>query len=500
MALVTIFLITGSIGYADLILKREDPLNFSGGGNETSIVEGHELKEYKEIYINVENKRGFETCSGRFDLSNTDLYITVNGDQENKDGIHLTNWNPYIVLNKYVANIDAPKSDVLNLSHDATSAYATINYLDVTVKQGHGIRANAPTGEGNTHTITINNEAKITTTGNGSAGIYAGDSQRYVWIFGKETKGQGQIFLNGNTIIKNYGSNSYGIYAGKNGNITVNDLYIESFGQNSYGIVALDSNLIYNFFDNSKNKFGSSILLKGNNVTINLNSGKAIWADSEYGKITSENNKEILYDIKGDILASNNGSIDLNIASGSSINGNATSNKGNLTLNFSGEGSHIWKNTSENNTVVGIENTNDGRISLTGSNLTMEVNGKQLSGENAKQIGTNSTVTSFFDNVTQGIKIEGKENRFEIDGENKFLSSDIAITSKNANMSFKGKNYFEGNSYLIGGYEKDNLLVRPVIQSINGGNINLSGSTTIVSKTGEDGQDKAKINTINLTP
>lgn len=441
MALVIIFLITGSIGYADLILKREDPLNFSGGGNETSIVEGHELKEYKEIYINVENKRGFETCSGRFDLSNTDLYITVNGDQENKDGIHLTNWNPYIVLNKYVANIDAPKSDALNLSHDATSAYATINYLDVTVKQGHGIRANAPTGEGNTHTITINNEAKITTTGNGSAGIYAGDSQRYVWIFGKETKGQGQIFLNGNTIIKNYGSNSYGIYAGKNGNITVNDLYIESFGQNSYGIVALDSNLIYNFFDNSKNKFGSSILLKGNNVTINLNSGKAIWADSEYGKITSENN-----------------------------------------------------------TVVGIENTNDGRISLTGSNLTMEVNGKQLSGENAKQIGTNSTVTSFFDNVTQGIKIEGKENRFEIDGENKFLSSDIAITSKNANMSFKGKNYFEGNSYLIGGYEKDNLLVRPVIQSINGGNINLSGSTTIVSKTGEDGQDKAKINTINLTP
>ncbi|WP_027128046.1 autotransporter outer membrane beta-barrel domain-containing protein [Fusobacterium perfoetens] len=501
LALITTFLITGSIGYADFIIEDIAGGKKLTGNNNESFTEykssehgGMTLDQFKEIHITVTDKSGLKTWSGRYDLPNTDLYITVNGKASNSDGIHLTNWNPHIVLNKYVANIDAPISDALNLSRDATSAYATINYLDVTVKQGHGIRANSSIqSENEIHKITINESAKIDIYGKGYTAVFAGCDE----TLRDNSKGKGEIYLKGITNINLFENNSYGIWAGKDGYIEVGDVVINGYKDNN-GIVANNKSL-GGFIFGGKNRHGSEILLKGNNVTINLNSGKAIWADSEYGKITSENNKEILYNIKGDILASNSGLINLNIASGSLINGNATSNKGNLTLNFSGEGQHLWRNSSENNTVMGIENSNGGKISLTGSNLIMEVNGKQLTGESAKQVGTNSTVTSFFDDVTQGIKIEGKENKFEIAGINEFKSSDIAITSKNANMVFNGTNRFEGNNYLIQKYDKENLMVRPVIQAIEGGNISLSGNTTIISNTGEDGQkDDIKINNVGI--
>ena len=71
---------------------------------------------------------------------------------------------------------------------------------------------------------------------------------------GNESKGQGEITLNGDTnllITKSTGvdfanQGGYGLYAGKNGTIQVNgNLRIQSEADNSYGIAARNANLIY---------------------------------------------------------------------------------------------------------------------------------------------------------------------------------------------------------------------------------------------------------------
>ena len=123
LGLIVTFLISGSTGYADFVIENIEGGKKLTGTNNEAVTDYNskehdniKLSEFKEIHIDVTNKPGLKTWSGRFDLPDTDLYITVKGNTKNTDGIHLTNWNPHIVLNKYVADIDAPISDALNLS------------------------------------------------------------------------------------------------------------------------------------------------------------------------------------------------------------------------------------------------------------------------------------------------------------------------------------------------------------------------------------------------
>ncbi len=101
---------------------------------------------------------------------------------------------------------------------------------------------------------------------------------------GNESKGQGEITLNGDTnllITKSTGVDSanqggYGLYAGKNGTIQVNgNLRIQSEADNSYGIAARNANLIYGdtfdtivsankeYIDNIKSKLYNLSLMAG---------------------------------------------------------------------------------------------------------------------------------------------------------------------------------------------------------------------------------------------
>ena len=63
---------------------------------------------------------------------------------------------------------------------------------------------------------------------------------------GRATIGEGNVVLEGNTSLILNGNNNYGVYAGKNGNITINgNLNIQSIRTDSYGIAAQNTNLIY---------------------------------------------------------------------------------------------------------------------------------------------------------------------------------------------------------------------------------------------------------------
>lgn len=237
--------------------------------------------------------------------------------------------------------------------------------------------------------------------------------------YGYETVGQANINLEGNIVITTNGDNNYGIYSGKNGEINLNtkesDLTITANGKNSIGITAINSNLIYNedtnftndythlgfgdikgvvdvILDQSENTYGSTVVLNGNNNTITMaDGGKALYADA---KNSTGNDKEVIIksgvngignlDVKGDIVATNSGKIDLTVNKAADITGDIeatnsgvinftlgdnadmiVSEKDNTLINAGGASTlSLAKNGSESK-IGNVQAANGGTINLT---------------------------------------------------------------------------------------------------------------------------------------
>ncbi len=170
---------------------------------------------------------------------------------------------------------------------------------------------------------------------------------------GTETKGDGQIVLNGKTVLTLNGENNYGLFSGKNGHIQVkDDLVITSTGKNSYGVSAVNGNLIYGSgkltatakldgyaakllgkdpisadldinMDESQNIHGTSVTLGENtdvNITMKGNNSYALYAEGvddtgEYNQnhISSAGEGIRKLDALGDVMAENSGLIDLKV-------------------------------------------------------------------------------------------------------------------------------------------------------------------------------------------
>ena len=366
---------------AEAIKNEKGEIEYKDVLSDDAFYNGKKANEFKNIIVEVNKPlinevRGNSPWSFCLDAPDTYLKVTINGTTTNNDGIHLTRWASYMVVDTYEAHINSPTSDALNISHDNAKGYAIMKNLSAIVENGNGIRANASTDEYSTdeyeNTITINKEANITINSDlvtvksdvtyigvtataevsyNPAGVYAGDDMYNFSDFGTETKGQGIVNLNGDTIINTNGDGNYGIYAGKNGTISVKDVSITANGKDSIGIAAINSNLIYDdsmkitidlglgFFnptitfnqplDTSINKYGSVVILNGTNNTITMaEGGKALYADA---KNSTANDKKVIIksgdngignlDVKGDIVATNSGIIDLTVNKVADITG-----------------------------------------------------------------------------------------------------------------------------------------------------------------------------------
>ena len=362
---------------AESSLNEEGKIEYKDVLSDDVLYDGKKANEFKKIIVDVinpsiEQVRGNSPWSFYLDAPDAYLKVTINGTTTNNDGIHLTRWASHMVVDTYEAYINSPTSDALNISHDNAEGYAIMNNLSAIVENGNGIRANASTDEYE-NTITINKEANITINSDlvtvksdvtysgmtataevsyNPAGVYAGDDMynfNFISDFGTESKGQGIVNLNGDTIINTNGDGNYGIYAGKNGTISVKDVSITANGKDSIGIAAINSNLIYDdsmkitinlgFFnptitvnqplDTSINKYGSVVILNGTNNTITMaEGGKALYADA---KNSTANDKKVIIksgdngignlDVKGDIVATNSGKIDLTVNKVADITG-----------------------------------------------------------------------------------------------------------------------------------------------------------------------------------
>ena len=239
---------------------------------------------------------------------------------------------------------------------------------------------------------------------------------------GLNTEGLAVINLDGEIDVKTNGKGNFGIYAGKNGEINLNangnsKLNITASGTNSYGIAAINSNLVYGdkidvwdewgydidlppiyyeiantVLDQSENTYGSTVILNGtNNTIIMAEGGKALYADA---KNSTANDKEVIIksgvngignlDVKGDIVATNSGIIDLTVNKAADITGDIeatnsgvinftlgdnadmiVSEKDNTLINAGGASTlSLAKNGSESK-IGNVQAANGGTINLT---------------------------------------------------------------------------------------------------------------------------------------
>ena len=357
----------------------------------------YDLRTYDKIVLNSDNSLGIKTWSGRFNLSNTDVEITVTGTTNNTDAVHLTSHGPYFIARNFSAYVHSPTSDALNLSHDAHAApegqgYAYIREnLTAVVDNGNGIRANASLEEGSINSITVDGTTDITiktgtvtvenklggiitaTADYKPAAVYAGDSCYFFdynvlgfikGTAGSETLGQGTIKLNGDSILTTYGDGNYGVFAGKNGKIYLNNISITANGQNSFGIATRDKNMIYNgestfmgntLTDKSTNRFGSEVVMNGDANTISMGKGgKALYAESQYAVIRSGENGIGYLNATGDIVAEDSGAIDLALREYLTVNGTVSAaSNGTVMLASAGQNSVASDGTEHNGTMFG---------------------------------------------------------------------------------------------------------------------------------------------------
>lgn len=267
--------------------------------------------------------------------------------------------------------------------------------------------------------------------GNGDIPYNAGSGQ-----YGEVTQGKGIVNLGGDIEIE---TNGYGVFSGKNGEINLNwddenqkstnaNLKITGKGENAVGIAAINGNLIFdelitvidnsqyswsgkNFpvdvpedvvLDQSENKYGSTVVLNGTNNTITMaDGGKALYADAriEDPNAKDENGDEIKVpeviiksgdggignlDVKGDIVATNSGKIDLTVNKAADITGDIeatnsgvinftlgdnadmiVSEKDNTLINAGGASTlSLAKNGSESK-IGNVQAANGGTINLT---------------------------------------------------------------------------------------------------------------------------------------
>lgn len=244
----------------------------------------------------------------------------------------------------------------------------------------------------------------------------------------------------------------------------------------------------------SKGDLSSVDGIKNGTGMVEINSKDTVQIVSEGNGIYAKSDE---IDKKGNIIINNENSLidDEEYFSIEATEKALYSDKGGI--NLSSGGKITLRSKSDDNETYGVYAVNKGEIKVSGDTLNIVSEGKKIDGANIKD-DTTVTISKF--GATQGIRLQDWAT-LDLTNINNLnvTSSDVAVTADNANLKFDGVSRFEGNDYLIKNYKDNNLLVRPVLQAINNGNIALSGDTTVISSTGEDGvEDNAKINNVGI--
>lgn len=450
------------------------------------------LNEFEtvEIYFNAlgAGVRPVGVYSARYDLANTNVIVHTTGEQSNNDALHFTNHYPCFSAKSLTIYADAKGSDAVNLSRDITTN-TSVNIsgnLTAVVKDGNGIRANASIKGDYLASITVGGKTNITIQAdagnllsaytNGAAvnptAIWAGSDANSLTVNPpQKALGRGEINLNGKTTITLNGNGLsgdgwgaflgngqvYGISAGKNGSIQVNDVEITANGSYSYGISASNVNITYNS-DNTENRYGSIVTLNGdaNVITMKGDNSYAIYAegvDAKGNSNTVQSGESGIgsFAITGDIAAENGGNITLEAIKENNLtdkDGNLIGNRGSLTGNILASG----KNGEKKSTVDLYVNDT---FSMTGNAAATNGGNVALSSERSGSLYGALTASG-----------KGSED-----------------SVSEASMHSNGVNYIVSQSVIdqAGDLGSDAPEINSALYAEDGGQINLTGSFNYIN-------------------
>lgn len=388
------------------------------------------------------------------------------------------------------------------------------------------------TAQGNLYSASLFNsarkkddETKISLNSSGNLNLSSKDTIASYGIYNNSSGGKATVSLDSkgglvsNTVSNN--GKAYGVYnyaTGGNSKIDINvkeNVDINTIGNSNssiYGVLSFNGSggssevdiKAKNIDIDSKNKTGNdyglflrdkAILKADNNIIVNSSSENG----NVYGVVTGLTNEE-------SVISGSN--IEINSKSGFSFE-TLEKTEGKSSYGIYVEPSSILNVEAKENLNISAQTTGsnsygiyalaESKTKILGNTLSIKVNGEEIDGSNTGNIDTNVTVSKVFD-TTQGVRLEERA-KLDLEGVSNLnvTSSDIAVTVKDTDLKFDGVSKFVGNSYLIKNYKDNNLLVRPVLQAINNGNITLSGDTTVISSTGADGaENDAKINNVGI--
>ena len=479
----------------------------------------HKITDFDNVIINKnstsERDFGLDLCTLQKtdgNVSHMNFNVTMSGRGNNSDALHLRNWENYFQVHDFIANVSTVNSDAINIGSESTSSTVEIHGdLNAIVNNGNGIRANSQLTKSNTDPtskIIVHGETTIILNGGNvtnekgigglqtvkgtynPAAVYAGNDSYNCHIqvdsifgpyeedLGSPSFGHGVIELMGNTTI-NIGNDNYGLYAGKNGQISIGgDLRLTANGANSIGIAAENSNLIYKNhlefsglfikqninqeLDTSANTYGTSVMLgEGKDVSISMqgDNSYAMYAEgvddtTEY-KANSITGKELntLYAV-GDMLVENGGLIDLGTT------GEKTDNNGNS-----------W----------GAYQL--GAVIASGTNKVSDDNIKKstysLSSANANYISSESVIADAGDlNTSTDDQFKNKSVISALYAED---GADIKVSSG------------QSNTFLTKADPTDDKQLERVIWAYNGADITVDGTTTISTDRYKESPNSADI-------
>ena len=411
---------------------KEEPQHFGGTDGLYLDADKFEINNYT-AYVHSPHSDAFNTTDFLDTESINNIQAAINGnfkaEVDDGNGIRANaiadddmKSKPTTITVKGATNITI-KQDLVEETLDEVHYRepGIINYAthkDVKVKYKP---AAVYAGDSNCNFIFEGKDMMVDLDGDGNGDMLypdAGSGQ-----YGEATQGKGIVNLGGDIEIE---TNGYGVYSGKNGEVNLNwdaenqkstnaNLKITGKGENAVGIAAINSNLIYNdkisvnikepfwgidemvdisgiVLDQSENIYGSIVTLNGTNNTITMaDGGKALYADA---KNSTGNDKEVIIksgvngignlDVKGDIVATNSGKIDLTVNKAADITGDIeatnsgvinftlcdnadmiVSEKDNTLINAGGASTlSLAKNGSESK-IGNVQAANGGTINLT---------------------------------------------------------------------------------------------------------------------------------------
>lgn len=154
--------------------------------NETVTNSEHNGKfDLSSKYLNVniinENKRGIDISgAGDFNTLNTSFTVTVKGETENCDALHIRGSNNNVYVKDFAAYVHAHNSDAINMSHDIYNGNASVTVkgdLKAVVYNGNGIRANGSRNGVYTSTLTVEGDTDITLNAGSVGQSYSIDAE-----------------------------------------------------------------------------------------------------------------------------------------------------------------------------------------------------------------------------------------------------------------------------------------------------------------------------------